>query len=375
MTDKKKILIADNDPETTAALLSILKSKEFDVLKASDAAFVLTMALRNKPNAVVLGAGLPAGGSLQALRRLRGSVHTANIPVVGLSLEGAAKQELLTAGIEACIDMPLDVAELIEELESQLGIERQVQSAPKIVIENPERLAALDDTGLMDTDPDEDLDLITSLAASLLNIPVALVSLVDDHRQFFKSQVGLPEPWSERRETPLSHSFCQWVVSSNRELVISDARNHPVLVKNGAVSDLGVVAYAGVPLKAQADNTIGAFCAIDTKPYDWTKNDLATLRDCGLLVDAFAALNQRSIDATGPGLTETDLTEVSKAVARGYLGASRLLRRYGNLETERTTILDIIHNHSQQLIEKLESAAQQVPGMAQINQTPHLTVQ
>ncbi|MBT8145743.1 MAG: hypothetical protein KJN90_02765, partial [Gammaproteobacteria bacterium] len=95
MTDKQKILIADNDAETSAALLSILKAKDFDVLKANDAAFVLTMALRNKPDAVVLGAGLPAGGSLQALRRLRGSVHTADIPVIGLSLEGSAKQELL----------------------------------------------------------------------------------------------------------------------------------------------------------------------------------------------------------------------------------------------------------------------------------------
>ena len=359
MSDKQKILIADNDPETTTALMSILKSKGFEVLKANDAAFVLTMALRNKPDAVVLGAGLPAGGSLQALRRLRGSVHTADIPVIGLTLEGGAKQELLTAGIEACLDMPLDVSELLNAVESQLGIERQVEGAPKTAIENPERLAALDDTQLMDTDPDEDLDLITHLAARLLNIPVALVSLVDDHRQFFKSQVGLPEPWSEKRETPLSHSFCQWVVSSDRELVISDARNHPVLVKNGAVSDLGVIAYAGVPLKAQTGNTIGAFCAIDSNPYDWSDKDLATLRDCGLLVDAYTALNQSSVDEAGPNPTENKLSQVSKAVARGYLGASRLLRRHGHLESERGTVLDVIHSQSQQLIERLEAVALQ----------------
>ena len=55
------------------------------------------------------------------------------------------------------------------------------------------------------------------------------MSLVDRHRQFFKSQVGLPEPTATARETPLTHSFCQWVVADQHELVVPDARVHPLL--------------------------------------------------------------------------------------------------------------------------------------------------
>ena len=73
----------------------------------------------------------------------------------------------------------------------------------------PARLAALQAVALLDTPTEEAFDRLSRLAARFLNAPVALVSLVDANRQFFKSCVGLPEPWRSRRETPLSHSFCQ----------------------------------------------------------------------------------------------------------------------------------------------------------------------
>ena len=73
---------------------------------------------------------------------------------------------------------------------------------------DPDRLAALQATGLMDSAPDPGFDRLAGLAAEMIDAPVALVSLVGEDRQFFKSCIGLPEPWSERRETPLSHSFC-----------------------------------------------------------------------------------------------------------------------------------------------------------------------
>ena len=95
------------------------------------------------------------------------------------------------------------------------------------LIRNPDRLDALRALGLLDTPAEEAFDRLARLAARLLHTPVALVSLVDENRQFFKSCFGLPEPWASWRETPLSHSFCQHVVTSNEPLVISDARIHP----------------------------------------------------------------------------------------------------------------------------------------------------
>jgi len=111
-----------------------------------------------------------------------------------------------------------------------------------------------------------------------LRVPVALVSLVDAERQFFKSCTGiLPEPWNSQRQTPLSHSFCQHAVASGRPLVIEDARQHPLVKDNSAVDGLGVIAYAGVPLTLSSGQVLGSFCAIDSRPRQWTPDELEIL--------------------------------------------------------------------------------------------------
>src|SRR5919107_1444593 len=115
-------------------------------------------------------------------------------------------------------------------------------------LEDAGRLAALRRTGLLDTPPEEAFDRLTRLVCRLLGVPAALVSLVEADRQFFKSAVGLPQPWLLRRETSLLHSFCQHVVATGAPLVVQDADQHPVLSDNLAISDLGVVAYLGMPL-------------------------------------------------------------------------------------------------------------------------------
>jgi signal transduction histidine kinase len=144
---------------------------------------------------------------------------------------------------------------------------------------DPRRLGALRATGLLDSPPEEAFDRLTRLVTRVLHVPVALVTLVDGDRQFFKSCVGLPEMWAARRETPLSHSFCQYTVTTGEPLVIDDAREHPELRDNLAIPDIGIVAYAGIPLKTTDGHTLGTFCAIDTKPRSWTEADLETLRD------------------------------------------------------------------------------------------------
>jgi GAF domain-containing protein len=128
-------------------------------------------------------------------------------------------------------------------------------------------------------EPDEAFDRFASLVKRLLDVPVALVSLVDDERQFFPGQVGLAEPWDTKRETPLTHSFCQHVVIEGEAKVFPDARIYAQVRDNLAIPDLGVVAYAGMPLTDADGRTLGSLCAIDTKPRAWTKAELETLRD------------------------------------------------------------------------------------------------
>lgn len=153
-------------------------------------------------------------------------------------------------------------------------------------LSNRARLAALEATGLVDGPTREALDRLTRLASRLLGVPTALISLVETDRQFFASAIGLAEPWASRRGTPLSHSFCQYVVESNAPLVVEDAPNHPLVCDNRAIQDLGVVAYAGMPLRTTQGHVLGSFCAIDNHPRPWSDEDLETLRDLSLAVAA-----------------------------------------------------------------------------------------
>jgi len=149
---------------------------------------------------------------------------------------------------------------------------------------DPERLKLLYTTELLDSPPEEAFDRLTRLATKILHTPVSLVSLVDVDRQFFKSSVGLSEPWSTERETPLSHSFCQYVVERDAPLVVEDAREHELLRDNLAVPDLGVVAYAGMPLRLSTGEVLGSLCAIDSQPREWTAEELEALRDLATAV-------------------------------------------------------------------------------------------
>lgn len=117
------------------------------------------------------------------------------------------------------------------------------------------------------------------MVTRLLGVPVALVSLVDEQRQFFKSQQGLGGWAAETRQTPLTHSFCQYVVIDETPLIVTDAENDPRVCDNLAIPDLGVKSYLGVPLTLPSGHVIGSLCAIDTKPREWSSSDLATMGD------------------------------------------------------------------------------------------------
>jgi signal transduction histidine kinase len=154
-----------------------------------------------------------------------------------------------------------------------------MKPAPPATVRDSARLEALRDASLLDTPAEESFDRLTRLASTILDAPVALVSLVDEDRQFFKSCVGLPEPWASRRETPLSHSFCQHAVDSREPLLIEDAREHPLVWDNLAIRDLNVIAYAGIPLITSDGHALGSFCVIDGKPRRWTNEEIAIVKD------------------------------------------------------------------------------------------------
>ena len=179
---------------------------------------------------------------------------------------------------------------------------------------DPRRLAALAESGLVDSPPEQAFDRVTRLVAEVLHVPVALFTLVTDERQVFKSSVGL----GELRETPLSHSFCRHVVDSGAPLEVVDARKHPKVRDNPSIEEYGIVAYLGVPLTTSDGVRLGALCAIDHEPREWTGRDHGVLEDLA-----------------GAAMAEVELRRANRAVAEAaaelhFAATHDSLTRLGN---------------------------------------------
>ncbi|HVV37406.1 MAG TPA: GAF domain-containing protein [Acidimicrobiales bacterium] len=146
-------------------------------------------------------------------------------------------------------------------------------------LDSRQRLLALEEVDVFPGAPSPTFAVYAKLVARVLDVPTALVSFVSEDRQFFPALVGLAEPWATRRQTPLSMSFCQHVVTTDADLVVTDAVNDERVKDNLAIDELGVRAYLGVPMRAPGGETLGSLCAIDSRPRQWTDNDVATMHD------------------------------------------------------------------------------------------------
>jgi formate hydrogenlyase transcriptional activator len=146
------------------------------------------------------------------------------------------------------------------------------------VLQDEARLEALRQTSLLDSPPEEAFDRLTRLATVVLRVPVAIISLLDRDRQFIKSACGLSGSLDSLRKTPLEHSFCKHPVGSGEPLIVADNRKHPVVGDYPAVTQLGLVAYAGIPLVTSDGHALGTFCVLDAQPHDWTDEEVEILR-------------------------------------------------------------------------------------------------
>lgn len=137
-----------------------------------------------------------------------------------------------------------------------------------------ERVQALRDLLLLDTPPEERFDRIVAFAAQEFDVPIALVSLVDRNRQWFKARVGL-----EVCETSRDVSFCGHAIVEHETLLIPDARADPRFADNPLVLGAPHIRfYAGAQLRLPGGATIGTLCLIDTRPRELDPIDLAILR-------------------------------------------------------------------------------------------------
>lgn len=144
------------------------------------------------------------------------------------------------------------------------------------VLADPRRLAAVRDTGLLDTPTEESFDRLTRLAAKLTGAPVTFVSLLDADRDFYKSTYGLGEPLGTTRELT-GRTFCHYPLVSGEALILEDVTQVAVFRDVPTVKSLGIRAYVGIPLRTDDGHVLGSFCAVDFKPKQWTEQDVEAL--------------------------------------------------------------------------------------------------
>jgi signal transduction histidine kinase len=145
-----------------------------------------------------------------------------------------------------------------------------------------QRLAALLELRILDTPAEERFDRITRIARELFAVPVALVSLVDANRQWFKSAAGL-----DARETPRAISFCAHAIYGDDALVVEDALADPRFFDNPLVLGApGVRFYAGFPLRSRGGRKLGTLCLIDRAPRRFGTAEVQHLRDLAAWAEA-----------------------------------------------------------------------------------------
>lgn len=168
-----------------------------------------------------------------------------------------------------------------------------------------ERLAELRDIGILDTDPDARFDALVRVAAQFYDVPIALVSLVDADRQWFKARHGLAV-----QETPRAQSFCAHAILAPDEvMVVDDAARDPRFVDNPLVTGTpGIRFYAGAPICSPTNGQpLGTLCIIDRRPRHLTEGERKRLKDLALGVASLLDLH-RSVMTLQHAATHDPLT-------------------------------------------------------------------
>lgn len=187
-----------------------------------------------------------------------------------------------------------------------------------------ERLAALTEAAVLDTPAETGFDDLTKLAARICNVPIALVSLIDTNRQWFKSKVGL-----DATETPRDLAFCAHAILTDELFIIPDAFEDERFFDNPLVTSApNVRFYVGAPLTSQDGFNVGTLCVIDHEPRHLNPEQLEALR--GLARQAAAQIDLRRINQRLKGINQA-LTLRARSVENAWAQLDDLLDNSSDL--------------------------------------------
>jgi predicted PurR-regulated permease PerM len=268
---------AHRDELAGEMLVQLLRKQEFDAENASAALSsgeLVEMAAKTDPEAVCISVVAPSTVTHARFLASRLRHRLPHVKIVA-GIWGAtenmadAGERLRSSGADEVV---LSLAEAVVQL-AKFSTSITDQMIPGAIPDNEEtRLAELARLHLIDGKSEEVLDRITKRLARIFDVPIALISLIDRDRQWFKSHVGLPEDLAKIRQTSRELSVCGHVIANNEMLVVEDLARDRRFANNPLLKERGLRFYAGAPLRSNK-LPIGSLCLLDIKPRRMTDRD------------------------------------------------------------------------------------------------------
>ncbi len=232
---------------------------------------------------------------------------------------------------------------------------------PKTPADEEERLAALQALRVLDTPAEERFDRITRIARDLFKVPIALISLVDADRQWFKSKTGL-----DAAQTPRSISFCGHAILGSEIFLVENALEDPRFLDNPlVVGPPGIRFYAGMPLQSGTGRKLGTLCLIDQSPRRFDEDDVRRLHDLAAWAERELNLPVQ-IESALADMRETFVRLVShelRTPVTSFIGALGLIRTG---EADRETV-DALLGIATDSADKLQSIVDEIVEIAELD--------
>ena len=273
---ESSVLLGVADTKLAAALSEAIRAEGIYATLFSDIDEVKELIAKDRPSLAILEHDPPRIDGMDTCRAIRRQENNGEhrLPVVMIAgLEDSDSG--VAAGVTDWLIKPFTSAYARTKIRAWVLRTACRWIRGTVPADEERRLASLRALRILDTDPDERFDRITRLASALFNAPIALVSLVDENRQWFKACYGL-----NVKETSRDAAFCAHVVHDREPMVVPDTFLDARFAENPLViGEPRIRFYAGYPLILNDGACIGTLCVFDTRPRPLEGADLARLRD------------------------------------------------------------------------------------------------
>ena len=295
---------AHRDELAGEMLVQLLRKQGFDADNASAALSsgeLVETAAKLDPEAICISVVAP---STVIHARFLSSKLRNRLPHVKIVVGIWAATENMADAVErlrssGANEVVLSLAEAVVQL-AKFSVGIADDMVPGATPDNEEqRLAELARLHLIDSTNEEVFDRITKKLARVFDVPIALITLIDQDRQWFKSQVGLPADLAEAQQTSRDLSVCGHVIANNEVLVVEDLARDRRFANNPLLKERGLRFYAGAPLRSN-NFPIGSLCILDVKPRRMTERDQRLLEV--MAEDVMDEIQRRVIVEPSPAL-------------------------------------------------------------------------